>query len=308
MHLLLSLALLAAEGERPGMLLDRIVAIVDGDIITLSEVEAGLAQALEVSRDAESISGAERDALLQEVLDQLISERLIAQRLESADITISETDVERAIEDILRQNQLTEVQLQQALSARGMSMSEYRRDLKTQLRRLRLIEMNVRSKVSVSEKEVQEEYERRARLEGRKEFVTIAHVFVSSASEDPLAAAAAARARVVGGEDFGDVAREISEGPTAQSGGDLGRLSLDGLIPELAGAVAEMQPGDVSDPIVTPNGVHIVLLEDRSYEASSAFEELAPKIRDELYQSEMEQKMQVWLEELEAAANVDRRL
>jgi peptidyl-prolyl cis-trans isomerase SurA len=297
-----------AQGASEEVLVDRVAAVVNEEVITLSEVRNAAAQA--GSGDLDPVA---RDQLRERVLDGIISERLIAQKIREADIEVTDSDVERAIQDILRQNNITEVELNQALQARSMSMSQYRADLKGQLRRLKLVDMNVRSKVSVSEKEIREEYDRRTRNAPRRERITIRHLFFRADGEDDLpsaqARAEAAFRRVTSeGEDFSQVAKEVSEGPTAAEGGSLGEMSTESLLPSLAEAVRSLQPGQVSEPIVTPNGIHVVRLDDRSYETTERYEAMAGAIREDLYNQEMEKQMQIWLEELKAGANIDRRL
>ncbi|MEM1024536.1 MAG: peptidylprolyl isomerase [Myxococcota bacterium] len=293
-------ALLGAPEER-GELVDRIAAVVNEDVITLSEVS----EAAEAAQPG-PLSERKRERLFKDILDTLISERLIEQEIQSSDIEVTEQDVDRAVQDVLQQNEITENDLRQILASRGMAMSQYRRDLGQQLKRLKLVDMNVRVKVNVSEKEIREEYERRVRQEGQKPFVEISHFLFTG--EDAAEKAREARARVVGGEAFEKVAQSVSEGPTAAQGGSLGRLDLAGLLPELARAVEGLEPGQLSAPVPTPNGVHVLRLDGRGFEASTPYEQLAPRIREELFQKQLQQKMQIWVEELEAQANVDRRL
>jgi peptidyl-prolyl cis-trans isomerase SurA len=294
-------ALLVAAPDDRGQLVDRIAAVVNDDVITLSEVTEAAEQA-QPGRKSER----KRERLYKDILDTLISERLIAQEIEASDIEITEQDIDRAMQDVLQQNDITEADLRQILASRGMPMSQYRRDLGQQLKRLKLVDMNVRVKVNVSEKELREEYERRVRQEGDQPYVEISHFLFTG--EDALERAERARQRVLAGDSFEAVAKEVSEGPTAAQGGSLGKLSVDGLLPELAKAVEPLESGELSPPVQTPNGVHVLRLDDRGFESSTPYEQMAPRIREELFQKEMQQKMQVWIEELEAQANVDRRL
>ncbi|MGF1511003.1 MAG: peptidylprolyl isomerase [Myxococcota bacterium] len=295
-------------GKQPGILVDRIAAVVNEDVVTESEVR--LAARAQNTPEYDAVA---REKVFQAALDSLIAEKLIAQKIEEAEIEVTQTDLERAIDDIIKQNSITRAELEQALAARGISMSQYRADLEVQLRRLKLIDMNVRSKVSVSEKEIREEYERRARAQPAKELVQIRHIFFrADESRDIPSATSLANAaydRVSRGrEEFAEVAKEVSEGPTAEEGGSLGEMSTKGLLPVLADAVKSLEPGDISKPLVTPNGVHVVLLEARRYEAGQPFEQVARQIREELFSREMEQQMQIWREELEAGAMIERRL
>lgn len=294
----------AAETTK-GVLVDRIAAIVNEDVITLSEVRAA-AKPLERAGQSE----AERQKLYEDVLDDLIADRLLEQQLQGSDVEVTEADLERAIQDILRQNNISMSQLEQALASRDMSMSQYREDLRQQLLRLKVIDRNVRSKITITESDVEEEYRRQTRDEDKKEIVRISHIYIPSQGdpEAARAAAAVARRRVVEGEAFADVARDVSKGPTASSGGSLGELEVAGLLPGLARAVAPLAAGEISEPAEAGPGFHVVLLEERRFEAGTPFEEMAPRLREQLYQREMEKQMDLWLDELEAKSAVDRRL
>jgi len=288
-----------------GVLVDRIAAIVNDDVITLSEVRA----AAEPMEDPDS-SEAERERLYRDVLDDLIADRLLEQQVRESEIQITEADLERAIQDILNQNNISEAELRQALAARNMSMSQYREDLRSQLRRLKVINQNVRSKISISDADVEDAYQRRVRDEEKKEFVEISHIYIpfDDAPEQTRAAAVAARERVLAGESFEAVARDVSKGPTASSGGSLGEVAVEGLLPGLADAVASMSVGDISSPVEAGPGLHVVRLEDRRFEAGTKIEQVAPQLREELYQREMQKQMELWLDELESESTVDRRL
>lgn len=298
----------AAPGER--QLVDRVAAVVNDDVITLSEVEAA------AKPYASPDDGAERKKMLhKDILDQLINERLLSQQIKDAQIEVSDDEVERAMQDILRQNKISEEELQQAVEARGMSMGEYKVDLKSQLIRLKVIDLKVRSRVVVPESDIKAEYDSRTRGEVKEEMVTIRHLFFRwGESPDPeekarvMARAEAARARLVQGEDFAEVAKALSEGPTAAQGGGLGELARKGLLPELDKAIKPLEAGQLSPPVETANGVHVVLLEARRFKEGTPYGELRDRIYQELYQRRVEEQMKLWLEELRASSAVDVRI
>ena len=305
---LLAVLSVAAPGERE--LVDRIAAVVNDDVVTLSEVEAA------AKPYASPDDTPERKKMLQaDILDQLINERLLTQQIQDAQIEVTDDEVERAMQDILRQNKISEEELQQAVEARGMSMGQYKVDLKSQLIRLKVIDLKVRSRVVVPESDIRAEFDARTRGQAKEEMLTIRHLFFRwGESPDPaeksrvMARAAAARVRITKGEDFGAVAKEISEGPTAAQGGSLGELAKTGLLPELDRALAKVEPGQMTPPVETANGVHVVLLEARRFKEPVAYTEQRDRIYQELYQRRVEEQMKLWLEELRGASAVDVRL
>lgn len=293
----------AAPSERE--LLDRIVAVVNDEVVTLSEVEAAAKPYMAHNE------GEERKQLLfKDILDQLISERLLSQEIKQANISVSDDEVSRAVKDILRQNRITEEQLKQAVEARGMSIGQYREDLKSQLVRLKLIDMKVRARVVVPEADIKSEYDSRTRDEKSEELVHIRHIFFKwgdNATDAEKQAvrekASAARQKALSG-DFESVAKELSEGPTRNSGGDLGELSGKQLLPELKAALEGVEPGTITNPIDTANGVHVVYLVGRRFKKPTTYAELRDRIYQELYQQRVEEQTKVWLEELRGQSAV----
>jgi peptidyl-prolyl cis-trans isomerase SurA len=292
------------------VLLDRIVAVVNDEVVTLSEVETAATPYLP-QNDTE----AKKKALYKDILDQLVAERLLGQQIKEAKIDINEDEVDRAIKDITRQNKITEEELKQAVEARGMSIGQYREDLKTQLIRLKIVDMKVRSRVIVPEADIKAEYERTTRDDKPEQLVRIRHLYFRYGDGADLkektrvnGVAAAAKKRAAGGEDFATLAKEVSQGPTAAQGGDLGELAEAGLLPELARVVKTMRPGQISEPIETINGVHVVKLEERRMKEQRPYGELRDQIYQRLYQKEVETQMRIWLDELRATSAVEIRL
>lgn len=309
-HLAMSLALIpSAPDDR--ILLDKIVATVNGDIVTLSELRKAAEPFL-----AQNDTPAKRRRLYRDVIEQLIDERLLAQQIREAKINVTDRQVKAAVEDILRQNKLTRDQLMAALDARNLSLAAYEADVKEQLKRLKLVDDKVRARVVVPDSEVRAEYERRVKDDPPKVKINIAHIMLrydeNSPPEDKdriLAEARSIRTKVVEEQEpFEEVAKKVSQGPTASKGGGLGEMNASALMPELALGVEGLKPGQISQPILTPNGVHVVKLIARRLERSKTFKELRPKIYQELFQARFEKQTKVWLDEVERESAIDIRL
>ena len=309
--LTLPLFLLGSPPADGRVLLDEIVASVNDDIIIRSELETAVGPFLDQNPTPDR-----RKRLYRDILSQLVNEKLMAQQIDDAKINVSEPELKAAIGDILRQNKLTEDQLLEALKARGMTMSDYEEDVRNQLIRLKLVDMKVRSRVVVPEADIRAEYALRTQNDEPETKVELAHIllrFDEGASEEAKAEvverAKAIRSRVVDdNEDFGALAKELSQGPTASKGGSLGELETGSLLPELARAVKPLEPGDISPPVLTPNGVHIVRLGSRRAEPTRSFESMRDEIYQELFQRRVDEQMTAWLAELERSSAVDIRL
>lgn len=306
--LVASLILSATPGQR--VLVDRIVAVVNDEIVTLSELEASSRPFMQ-----EGDSEERKQALYKDILDQLIAERLLGQQIKDAGISVTEDEVDRAIKDILRQNKIAEEDLREAVESRGMSMGQYREDLKTQLIRLKVVDLKVRSRVVIPEADLKAEYDRKVRDSKKEELVHIRHIYFRwGESPDPgekvrvLGTAEAARQRVLAGESFAQVAEEVSQGPTAAQGGDLGEMGAKSLLPELARGIQGVKVGEISKPIETQGGVHVVVVESRRFKEPVSFAELRDQIYQDLYTKEVERQMKIWLDELRAQSAIVVRL
>lgn len=306
--LLSSVLALATGAERK--LVDRIVAVVNDEIITLAELETATKLYME-----DGATDEKKKATMAGFLEQMISDKLVSQQVTEAKISAGDEEVDRAIKDILRQNNITDAELKQAVESRGMSFGQYREDLKQQLIRLKIIDLKVRSRVQISDQEVKNEYDRLATTEAKEEMVSLRHIFFRwSDAANPaersrvLTAANDARNRIKKGEDFAAVAKSLSEGPTASNGGDLGEVTTKGLLPELAKAIQGLPNGEVSPAIETKNGVHLVRVDGRRTKEADGFAEKRQEIYQRLYTAEVDRQMKLWVEELKAAAAIDVRL
>lgn len=299
----------AAETDLPpeAVVVDRIVAVVNDDIITLRELEQAAAP-LASGRDDEGQALVRRN-----VLDQMIADRLLQQQIEEAKIEVTDPEVDRAFQDVLRQNSITEEDLRSAVTARGMSMGQYREDLRRQLKRLKIIDLKVRQRVVVPDTALREAYQQETAGDAVEKFITLRHLFFRSdeskrSRNSARTRAQAARKRILGGEDFAAVAKAVSEGPTAKQGGDLGEVSEKGLLPALAASVRKLPVGQVSAPIVTDNGVHIVEVLSRATRPPRSFESMRGKLYQRLVQKETERQMAIWLKEIRRSGSVEVRL
>ena len=159
--LLAGMICLAAMTPARAETVSRIAAVVNGDIITTYELDQALNAQL--AKSAKQPSPAQLGALRKELLSRLIEEELVQQRIRTLRLQVSDEEVENAILDVQKQNQLTREQLEQAIQSQGLTFAAYRENLRKQLLRYKLIGQEVRSKVDVSEREVRDYY--RAHLE-----------------------------------------------------------------------------------------------------------------------------------------------
>jgi parvulin-like peptidyl-prolyl isomerase len=305
-------------GTVAARIVERIVAVVGGDVILKSDLDERMRPVMnEVEKEADPKAREKKLSMLQhEVLDRLVDEQLILQQAADLKVQVSPDDVDKAVDDIKKQNNITDQQLEAALKDQGISMTSYRQDLKRQITRLKVIGIAVRSRVTVSDDDIKTYYDQNVRASGADRKVKASHIFIAipeaattSDVEQKREFAAGLVQRARGGEDFAKLAREHSEDPaTRQSGGDLGWFGKGALPPAVEEIVFGMEPGEVRGPIRAERGFHVIKLMERKDEQAKPFAEVKEQLRAQLFQQEMEKQTRTWLQELRKKAHIDTRL
>jgi peptidyl-prolyl cis-trans isomerase SurA len=297
-----------------GLMIDRIVARVNDDVITLSELqEEGLPL---FERLRENYTGKELEHQVQraerEFLDQLVMKRLQLQYAGQIGVTASDNEINAAFKDVLSRNNLTQEQLVELLTREGLTLQDYKDRLREQIILARLMNQAVRSRVSVDTSEVESYYQTHREEFDRPPQVHVRHIFFRA---DPGAArpqieAVQARATQVlqearNGGNFADLARRYSEDATAANGGDLGYIQRGQALPEFEEVIFSMREGEISDIIRTPNGLHIVKVDTFSKGTLQSFADIKPEIERRLLQEKMEKRFQDWTNELKDKAFIE---
>ncbi len=300
-----------------GEVIDRIVALVNNEVILLSELEeAGsrlFRQILETTPPAdaeEKLKKARR-----EVLEQLIENKILEQEIRKRKVEVSQREVDTAVAEILKHNRLTENELKMALAKEGISYAAYRRQIRDDLGKMRLINREIRSKIVVNEEDLKRIYHEKIKEFMEPVEVKLQQIFIPwprSGSTEELKNLEEKvenlwrRARQ--GEDFTELARRYSLGPEAKDGGILGYFKKNELIPELEEIAFKLKVGEISDIVRSPHGWHILRLLERKGGNPKPFAEVVPKIREAQLQQEAEKKFQEWLQHLKSKAYIEIRL
>jgi peptidyl-prolyl cis-trans isomerase SurA len=255
-------------------LVDRIVAVVNKEVITLSELNEATAAAERQLR-RQGTAPPPSEVLERQMLERLILDKAQLQLARDSGIRVDELQVDRAVQRIAEQNGMTLAQLRAALERDGVSFEAWRKDLRDQITLSRVREREVDDRIQVSDTEVALFLEEsKARPAERSEY-NLAHILVrvpEQASPERIEASrsraekAAAEARA--GGEFARIAASYSDAPDALQGGALGWRAHDRL-PELyASALVRMNPGDISDVLRSPAGFHVLKLVERRGAAS----------------------------------------
>lgn len=268
LSLLLLLALPLTCVAQRTTLVDRIVAIVNKEVITLSELNEAVGMAeRELRRRGTPVP--ERSVLEHQMLERLILNKAQLQLARNSGLRIDELQLDRAVQRIAESNKMTLADFRQVLERDGVSFDAWREQVREQMLLTRLREREVDDRVQVSDTEVDLFLEQ---MKNRPEAVeyNLAHILVrvpDQASPERIQAArqradkALAEAR--GGADFASLAASYSDAPDALQGGALGWRNEDRLPELFATALAKLQPGEVSPVLRSPAGFHILKLVDR---------------------------------------------
>jgi len=313
---LLSLAgaTVVARGADARMV-EKIAAVVGENVVLASEVEekAGPLMA-DISKVTDPDKRAARaSSLRREVLDRLIDDELILQQATELKLSVTSDQIDSSIAEIKKQNNIDDDQLREALRAQGMSMANYRADLKRQLLRFRVLNIAVGSRVNVSDEEVKAYYERHMKGAANVQ-VRASHIFIAIPDGADLATAGEKEAQAkkilerAQKEDFAKLAREVSDdAATRAEGGDLGYFGRDMLPKPIEELVFAMKPGEVRGPVRADRGFHVIKLVDRKTKDAKPLDDVKDDIRMQLRQKDMERQTKIYLTELRKKTLVDIR-
>lgn len=319
--IVVAVALGALASARPaaGRVVERIVAVVNDEIILLSELEQRVAPfATQLASVPDAAQRKLRRAQLEgQVLDQLVDDKLIEQQARTHKLTVEEADLERAVQEVMRRNNLTREQLGQALAQEGQSLESYKEQLlRPQLLRLKVLNIQVRARVAVGEDELRALYQQNlrtldaeAKVQARQILLAVPAAALPQQVASRRALAEQLAKRLASGADFAQLARQYSDdAATRAKGGDLGTLSRGTLPATVEDAVFAAKAGQLLGPLATPRGFYLLQVTQREESAARPFEEVREQLRDQLYSQKMEQATKSWLREVRKKAFVELKL
>ena len=264
------------ELDTKGVLLDRIAAIVNDGVVLTSELDTQI-QAVSQRLETQHLELPPENVLRQQVLDRLVLQEIQLQRATHVGIKVTDETLNAAMEDVAKRNNLSLSQLPDALATQGIDYASYRDDLRKEITLSMLRQRDVLEHISVTSKEIDQYLEKQAKMPSAQNEYNVSHILIAVGQEATQAQIdqAAKRAtdvyqRASSGEDFAKLAVAYSNSQTALEGGSLGWRKGSELPTFLTDVVATLKPGQVSQPLRTPTGFHIIRLNDvRSAAAKS---------------------------------------
>jgi peptidyl-prolyl cis-trans isomerase SurA len=255
----------APPAAKTGRLLDRVVAIVNDGLVTQSDLDEQTAMIAERLREQKTALPP-ADVLRKQVLDRLIIQEVQAQRAERLGLKISDEQVNSALAEIAQRNNLQLAQLPAALAQQGIDYAAFRDNMRKEITMQALRQRDVLSKISVTPRELEQYLERLKKLPSETTEYNLSHILLAippdatQAQVDEIAKLAQDILERSKTEDFSRLAVAYSNSQTALEGGSLGWRKGPELPTFLAEMVVGMKAGEVSKPLATPNGYHLVKL------------------------------------------------
>ena len=299
-----------------GAVVDRIVAVVNQEIIILSEVEKAADLFKEEIKAEDRWERQEQvQRVFRKTLDNLIEEKLLDQEVKKAGIKVTGKEVEGAIDDIKRRNAITQEGLEKALANEGLSFEAFKKQIEKRLQRMKFLQWAMKVEPKIGEKELRDFYQRNIDQYRMNESYRPSHILFAIPKEATPQEVLEIRKKcqmvlekIKRGEDFGEMALLYSEDASSKDRGDLGFFKRGELLPAFENEALRLQVGEVSGIVQTAFGFHLIKLLDRKGGTPSPFEEIKERIQADYYEAETEKAFKQFLGTLKEKAVIEIKL
>ncbi len=298
---------------------DRVVAVVNGEMISLYKLNQRMEPFVAKIKNSGYSLADQRPMLFQlreTKLREITDEKLADQEIERLGIDIRETEVDNAIERFKAANRLNDKSLKESLLLQGMTYEALRDQIRQQLLRVRLVNREVRTKIVVTDEDVEQYYRAHSAEYGaemRYQLKNILKAIPPEAGTEQNSLKAQIyqeleeiRQAIRTVADFEAAAKVHSDAPNSSDGGEIGTIPLNALSQPIRKAVLELKSGEVSPVIETDQGYQIFQLVDSVQTSGEPLETVREQIREKLYQEQVDQAYGKWLEDLYNNAYIKR--
>ncbi|HIJ90512.1 MAG TPA: peptidylprolyl isomerase [Deltaproteobacteria bacterium] len=299
-------------------MVDRIIAIVNDDVITFSDLNReGAALFRRITQEAppdkvEATLLKAREEMLSSLIDKLIVE----QRAKKMGISVGNTELDAAISKIIERNKTTPEKFWQQLALMGSSEQDYRERIRSQMLQDRLIDYEIRSRVVVNEERIREFYEKNYAQKMKEEAYHVLQMGFTwkentqAAKDDARLRAEEARKQALAGQDFRTLAGKSSDLPSAKDGGDIGVFKKEEMADYMKTSILGLQVGQISAVQETPVGYQFFKLLSNCGDVNlqASYESVKEQIRQRLYEEALNSQFQKWVKELRDQAYIKKIL
>jgi peptidyl-prolyl cis-trans isomerase SurA len=298
-----------ARAQSKGTVVEEIVARVNNDAITLSDVQkADQALHEEIAHDCQGCPPEKVEELYKDkqkdLLRDLIDQALLVERAKDMGISV-ETDVIKRLDEIRKQNTLGSMEeLEKAVESQGLGWEDFKSQIRNTLLTQEVIRREVGSHINIPSDDVKKYYEEHQKDFNRPEQVVLSEIFLSTEGKSPEEMSSVEkkaedlRNRVVKGEDFNEIAKHFSEGSTAKDGGELGTFEHGQLSKQLEDIVFKLDKGQMTDVIQTKTGFEVLKVEAHYQAGLQPLDKVENEIMNRIYGQKMQPTMREYLGQL----------
>jgi peptidyl-prolyl cis-trans isomerase SurA len=295
-------------------LVDRVVAIVNNDIILQSDLDHAIAT-IGVTLDAQGYSQSQKDQILKEqrgqIFEQLIYDKLTDQQVKQHKINIGDHEVDAAIERIRNLNRISSDDLRRRLELEGVSYDDYRKQIKEKILQARLVNREVKSKIVITDEDIQAYYDAHGDEYGVHTKYELRHILIkvpaaagTDAKKDALARINHVYDELQKGESFEKLAREYSEAPSAERDGHLGIFDIAILSGQIRQALGGLEPKQFTKVVDTEQGYQIFYVESIVQTGGRRIEDVRSEIQEKLFNDVVARKFDEWIKELRQRSHI----
>ena len=300
-----------AQGAK---VVDRIVAVVNDDIILLSELDESFkSYADRIMAHGYSLEEERRTLfnVREEILNQLIDQKLTDQQIKRSKITVSDNEIDNSIERLKEANFFTDEELRGMLDAEGLTMEEYRKRIKDQILRAKLVNFEIKSKIVITKEDIESYYKSHSDKYSEIKKYRLSNIIMkvpSFASEEEklgvLEKMEMVLAKLKTGEPFSEIANSYSESSFFSDAGGLGLFEIKELSPRIQEAIKDMKAGEFTPVLDTDQGYQIFYIQEIVNVPGKSLEEASPEIEDILYKEIVDKKFLSWIDKLREMSHI----
>ncbi|MDD5679675.1 MAG: peptidylprolyl isomerase [Candidatus Omnitrophica bacterium] len=303
------LIIMAMAAEAPCVVVDKIIAVVNGEVITQQEMAQYL-YPLYQEYQKEYTGKSLEDKMVEAqdmVLNQLIQDKLVLSEAKKLGIKADNDELDERIERLIKDKFGSEEKFREILTIQNISLSEMRETLRSDIIKSKVVREKVGWKVIITPSEVRQYYDQHITEFVEPEKIEVYNILVrKKAGHEEESRELIKRIKVLlaSGQDFTEMAKKYSEGPNAKNGGSLGLVKRGEMIKEIDDAIGTLTPGSMSDVVETPIGYHIFKVTQIVPARSKDFNSAKPEIEEAIYQKKINRNLEKWLKGLKENAYI----
>lgn len=301
--------LLAAAAVASGIVIDKIIAVVNGEVITQREAAQHLFPLYEEYR--KEYTGKNLDDKMLEaedmIMNQLIQDKLILSEAKKAGIKAGDDEVDARINRIIWEKFGSEENFREVLALQDVSLNEMRDSLRNEIIKSKIVREKVGCKIMITPSEVRQYYDQHITEFAEQEKAEVLNILVRKKEGDEEASKELikkAKSLLADGQDFEEAAKKYSESPNAKNGGNMGLIKRGEMIKEIDEAIFALQAGGVSDIVETSIGYHIFKVTQIVPAKTKDFDSAKAEIEDAIYQKKINKNLEKWLKKLRENAYI----